>query len=65
MLVILGALVDSVLAIEPKVCGFKPDREQWILIAIQICSTASFGWEVKPSAPCNEVLRNVKEPIKI
>jgi hypothetical protein len=42
----------SVLVIGPKVRGLKPGRGQWILWAIQNCSTTSFGWEVKPSVAC-------------
>jgi hypothetical protein len=30
MYIFLGGLVVSVLAIEPKVRGFKPDRGRWI-----------------------------------
>jgi hypothetical protein len=45
----LGGLVVSVLATGPKVRGFKPDG---FLRVIKICSTTSFGGEVKPSVPC-------------
>jgi hypothetical protein len=48
-----------VLAIRPKVRGFKLGRGDGFLRAIQIRSTPSFGGEVKPSAPYRKVLRNV------
>jgi hypothetical protein len=53
-----GGLVVSVLDIGPNVCGFKPGRGRWILKAIKIRSTSSFGGEVKPSAPCRKTLRH-------
>jgi hypothetical protein len=50
---------DEVLAIGPKVRGFKPDRGRWIF---KIRSTTSFGGQVKPWPPCRKILRHVKEP---
>jgi hypothetical protein len=50
----------SVLAIGPKVRGFKPDRGDGLLWAIKICSTPSFE-EVKTSAPCRKSLWRFKE----
>jgi hypothetical protein len=52
----------SVLAIRPKVRGFKPGRGHGFLRAIKIRSMSSFGGEVNPSAPCRKNLRHVKEP---
>jgi hypothetical protein len=54
----LGGLVVIVLAIGPEVRGFKPGREKWTLRAIKI---TSFGEEVKPSTPCRNILRHVKD----
>jgi hypothetical protein len=51
-----------VLAIRPKVRGFKPGREQWLLRSIKNRSTTSFGREVKQSAPCCKILQHVKDP---
>jgi hypothetical protein len=51
----------SVLAIGPKVRGFRPGRGDGILRAIKIRSTLSFGGEVKPSAPGRKILQHVKE----
>jgi hypothetical protein len=31
-------------------------------MTIKVCSTPSFGWEVKPEAPCHMILWQVKEP---
>jgi hypothetical protein len=50
----------SVLFIGRKFCGFKPGRSDGFLRAIKILSTTSFGREVKPSAPCRKILRQVK-----
>jgi hypothetical protein len=44
-IVVLGSLVVSVLAIGPKVCGFKPGRGRWILRPIK--SGARLPWEGK------------------
>jgi hypothetical protein len=46
----------SVLDIEPKVCGFKPCRGQWIFKGDNIPQHAFIGREVKPSAPCRVLL---------
>jgi hypothetical protein len=55
----------SVLAIAPKVRGFKPGRGQWIFKDVKICSTPSFGGDVKPSAPCRKILQHVKNPLEV
>jgi hypothetical protein len=31
---------------------------------IKVCSTPSFGWEVKPEVPCRKILRHVKDPLR-
>jgi hypothetical protein len=54
--------VIIVLAIGPKVRGFKPRQGRWIFNGDKICSTTSFrGGGVKLSAPC-KILWHVKEP---
>jgi hypothetical protein len=53
----LGGVVVSVLATGPKGRGFLLAR------AIKIRSTPSFGWEVKPEAPCRKILQHVKDPL--
>jgi hypothetical protein len=58
----LGGVVVSMLATGPKGLGFKPGRGAGFLKAINIRSTPSFGWEVKPEASCRKILRHVKEP---
>jgi hypothetical protein len=51
-----------VLAILPKVRGFKRGREQWIFESDKkIRSTTFFGGEVKLSVPCRKILRHVKD----
>jgi hypothetical protein len=50
----------SVLYIGRKVRGFKPDRGDGFIRAIKIRCMASFGREVKLSAPCRKLLRHVK-----
>jgi hypothetical protein len=57
----LDGVVVSVLATGPKGRGFKPGRGDGFLRAIKIRSTPSFGWEVKPEAPCSKILRHVKD----
>jgi hypothetical protein len=61
LLIALGGLVVSVLAIWRKVRGLKPARGRCTLRVKQIRSTTSFGGEVKPSVPCRMILRHVKE----
>jgi hypothetical protein len=45
-----------VLAIGPKVRGFKHDQGRCILRAIKIRSTISLGGAVKPSVPSQRTL---------
>jgi hypothetical protein len=45
----LSGVMVSVLAIRPKVRGFKPGRGDGLLRTIKIRTTPSFGREVKPS----------------
>jgi hypothetical protein len=59
-----GGVVVSVLATGPKGRGFKPGRGDGFLRAIKICSTPSFGWEVKPEVPCRKILRHVEDPLR-
>jgi hypothetical protein len=44
----LGGVKVNVLATGPKFRRFKPGRGDGFLKAIKICSTTSFGEEVKP-----------------
>jgi hypothetical protein len=57
----LSGVIDSLLAIESKVRGFKPSRGDEFLSVIKIRSTPSFGGEVKPEVRCRNILRHVKE----
>jgi hypothetical protein len=57
--------VDSVLATGPKGRGFKPGRGDGFLRAIKICSTPSFGWEVKPEVSYRKILWHVKDPFEV
>jgi hypothetical protein len=57
----LGGLLVSVLATGPKVRAFKPCRGDGFLKAINIRSTLSFGWEVKPEVPGRKNLPRVKD----
>jgi hypothetical protein len=54
----------SVLAAGPKGRRFKHGRGDGFLRAIKIRSTPSFGWEVKPRAPCRKILRHVKYALR-
>jgi hypothetical protein len=60
----LGGAVVSVLATRPKGRGFKSDRGDGFLRAIKIRSTPSFGWEVKPEAPCRKILLHVQDLLR-
>jgi hypothetical protein len=51
-IVALGGLVVSVLANGPKVRGFKPGRERWILRVIKSVARLPSEGKVKPSVPC-------------
>jgi hypothetical protein len=52
----------GVLAIAPKILRFKPSRGRWIFVVDKNSNTTSFEGEVKPSVPCLEILRRVKDP---
>jgi hypothetical protein len=41
--------------------GANPAEDDGFIRAVKIRSSTSFGGEVKPSVPCREVLRRVKE----
>jgi hypothetical protein len=56
--------VVSVLAAEPKSCGFEPGQGDGFLRTIKNRSTSSCGWEVKPEVPCRKILRHVKDLLK-
>jgi hypothetical protein len=47
-------------AIGPKVRGFRPGQSDGFLMAIKILSMPSFGGEMKPLAPCRKILQPVK-----
>jgi hypothetical protein len=47
--------------LDSKFAVSNPVEGDGFLKAIKIYSTPSFGREVKPSAPCRNIFRNVKE----
>jgi len=49
------------LPLDPRLAGSNPAEDDGFLKATKICSTTSFEEEVKPSAPCREILWHVKE----
>jgi hypothetical protein len=55
----------SVLAIGPKVRGFKPNHDDGFLRATKICNTPSFGGEVKPLGPGRKNLRYVRTHFEV
>jgi hypothetical protein len=55
----------SVLAIGPKVCGFKPSQGERFLRAIKIRSMPCFGVEVQLLAPCHKSLQHVKNHFEV
>jgi hypothetical protein len=60
----LDVVVVIVLATGPKDRGFKPGQGYGFLRTITIRSTPSFEWEVKPEAPCRNILRHVKDHLR-
>jgi hypothetical protein len=54
--------VVNVLSIGPKIHEFKPGRGRWIFKDDKIRSTTFLGTEVKPAAPCRQILRHVRGP---
>jgi hypothetical protein len=52
--------VVIVLAIGPKVRGFKPGQGRWTFKGNKMRNMTSFGGEVNPSASC-KILRHVRE----
>jgi hypothetical protein len=57
--------VVGVLAVGPKICGFKPGQGRWIFKGKKIPIMMSFVGEVKLSVPCRKIIRHVKEPYKV
>jgi hypothetical protein len=55
----------SVLAIGPKDSGFEPDQGDGFLREMKICSTPTFGLEVKPEVPCHNILWHVKDLLEV
>jgi hypothetical protein len=55
-----GGVMVSVAGIGHRVRGFKHGRSDEFLKTIKICSTPSFGREVKPKVRCRKILRRVK-----
>jgi hypothetical protein len=60
----LGGVVVSVLASRPKGCRFEPGQGDGFLRVIKICSTPSFGREVKMEVPRCKILQHVKDLLK-
>jgi hypothetical protein len=42
----------------------NPAKSDGLLRTIKICSTPSFGGEVKPSVPCHKILHHVNDPFR-
>jgi hypothetical protein len=55
----------SVLAIGPKVHGFKPNPGDEVLRVMKICGTPFFGGEAKLEAPCHMILWHVKYYLQV
>jgi hypothetical protein len=54
--------VVIVLAIGPRFACSNAAEDDGFLMAMKILSTTSFGAEVMPTVPCDEILRHVKYP---
>jgi hypothetical protein len=53
------------LSLDPRFAGSIPAEVDRFLGVIKIRRTPSFGGEVKPLAPCRNILRHVKEPFEV
>jgi hypothetical protein len=60
----LGGVVVSVLATEPKGCGFETGQGDGFLRAEKSAAHLPSGREVKPEVPRRKILRHVKEFLK-
>jgi hypothetical protein len=58
----IGGVMGSVLAIRPKIRGFKPGQSDEFIRTIKSAARLSSEGEVKLSAPCLKILRRVKDP---
>jgi hypothetical protein len=56
--------VVSVVATGPKVCGFETGQGDGFLRVINVLSTPSFEWELKPEVPCRKTVGHVKGLLK-
>jgi hypothetical protein len=65
MLSRLSGVMVSVLAIVPKIRGFKPHRSDGLLRAIKFHNKDSFGGKVKPSVQCHKILQHVKNHFEV
>jgi hypothetical protein len=61
--VALGGVMLIVLAIGPKVHGFRHLEERCILKGAKNPWHDIFRWGVKPSAPCRKFLQHVEDPL--
>jgi hypothetical protein len=59
--VFLGGLVVSVLGLDPSFAVSNTVEDDGFLRKIKIRSMTSLGGEAKPSIPCPNILRQVKE----
>jgi hypothetical protein len=64
MLVGLGGIVVSGLAIGQRLAGSNLAEDDEFLLAMEIRSTTSFGVEVKQPVPNCKILRHVKDEKK-
>jgi hypothetical protein len=50
--------------LDPGFVGSDLAKSNGFLRAIKICNMTSFGGELKSSAPCHEILRHIKDPLR-
>jgi hypothetical protein len=48
--------------LDPRFADSNPAEGDGFLSAIKICSTSSFGGEVKPAVPYSNISRHFKDP---
>jgi hypothetical protein len=59
--VVLGCVMFILLAIGPKVRGFKPGRGRWVFKGDTNPQHVFLRKGIKPSVPCRKILRHVKD----
>jgi hypothetical protein len=58
---VLGGIVVSCFPLDLEFAGSHPVEDNGFLMVMKVRGKTSFEGEVKPSAPCRKILRQVKD----